>query len=154
MRMAKAWAWLRNKEIVADTVAFQEEWSEGIARDCYGASDPIAVPVVIIMAEEFDAFFAAHVKLERQMEAIEQMGREDLNVLPDCTMALAQSRVENLELRAQVEAADRVAGFLDRALDIMADNFTDGREAANEKPPMLQARAALAAYRATGSGEA
>ena len=54
IRTAQAFAWLRGNEIVADTVAFKEEWSEGIARDCYMATDPIAVPVIVISKDDFE----------------------------------------------------------------------------------------------------
>ena len=42
-------------------------------------------------------------ELEGQLDVIEQWGREDLDALPDCNMALAQARVRIAELEAALQ---------------------------------------------------
>ena len=44
-------------------------------------------------------------RLNEQMDAIEEMGTESLNALPDCLMRLAPALVENDELKAKLAKA-------------------------------------------------
>ena len=46
-------------------------------------------------------------ELEGQLDVIEQWGREDLDALPDCNMALAQARVRIAELEAALTRIER-----------------------------------------------
>lgn len=54
-------------------------------------------------AEELEA---ANKRLNDQMDAIEEMGTESLNALPDCLMRLAPALVENGELKAKLAKAE------------------------------------------------
>ena len=48
---------------------------------------------------------AENKRLNEQMDAIEEMGTESLNALPDCLMRLAPALVENDELKAKLAKA-------------------------------------------------
>lgn len=62
---------------------------------------------------------AKNKRLNEQMDAIEEMGTESLNALPDCLMRLAPALVENEELKAKlakaVEERDEALNQLDSA---------------------------------------
>jgi len=49
---------------------------------------------------------AENKRLNEQMDAIEEMGTESLNALPDCLMRLAPALVENDELKAKLAKAE------------------------------------------------
>ena len=55
---------------------------------------------------------AANKRLNEQMDAIEEMGTESLNALPDCLMRLAPALVENDELKAKLEKAMQVVEMI------------------------------------------
>ena len=60
-------------------------------------------------AARIEELEAANNRLNEQMAAIEEMGTESLNALPDCLMRLAPALVENGELKAKLAKA--VEGF-------------------------------------------
>ena len=49
---------------------------------------------------------AENKRLNEQLDAIEEMGTESLNALPDCLMRLAPALVENDELKAKLAEAE------------------------------------------------
>ncbi len=57
---------------------------------------------------------AENKRLNEQMDAIEEMGTESLNALPDCLMRLAPALVENDELKAKLERAVEFAEVVER----------------------------------------
>ena len=67
-------------------------------------------------ADRIEELEAENKKLNEQMDAIEEMGTESLNALPDCLMRLAPALVENGELKAKlakaVEALEGVRAFV------------------------------------------
>lgn len=65
--------------------------------------------VVAEAADRIEELEAANNRLNEQMAAIEEMGTESLNALPDCLMRLAPALVENGELKAKLAKA--VEGF-------------------------------------------
>lgn len=59
---------------------------------------------------------AANKRLNEQMDAIEEMGTESLNALPDCLMRLAPALVENDELKGKLaKAVDFTRGVIGHA---------------------------------------
>jgi chromosome segregation ATPase len=60
-------------------------------------------------ADRIEELEAENKRLNEQMDAIEEMGTESLNALPDCLMRLAPALVENDELKAKLAKA--VAGL-------------------------------------------
>lgn len=56
-------------------------------------------------ADRIEELEAKNKRLNEQMDAIEEMGTESLNALPDCLMRLAPALVENGELKAQLAKA-------------------------------------------------
>ena len=66
---------------------------------------------------------AENKRLNEQMDAIEEMGTESLNALPDCLMRLAPALVENDELKAKlakaVEAAIDTGASLAAAISLL-----------------------------------
>ena len=55
---------------------------------------------------------AENKRLNEQMDAIEEMGTESLNALPDCLMRLAPALVENDELKAKLAKAMQVVEMI------------------------------------------
>lgn len=58
------------------------------------------------IAGRIEELEAANKRLNDQMDAIEEMGTESLNALPDCLMRLAPALVENGELKAKLARAE------------------------------------------------
>ena len=54
---------------------------------------------------------AENKRLNEQLDAIEEMGTESLNALPDCLMRLAPALVENDELKAKLARAVETLEF-------------------------------------------
>ena len=50
--------------------------------------------------------------LNEQLDAIEEMGTESLNALPDCLMRLAPALVENGELKAKLAKAEVIVRII------------------------------------------
>jgi len=65
--------------------------------------------VEYVRADRIEELEAKNKRLNEQMDAIEEMGTESLNALPDCLMRLAPALVENDELKAKLE---KVTAFL------------------------------------------
>ena len=70
-----------------------------------GAPDVYDPPTFDQMADRILELEAENKKLNEQMDAIEEMGTESLNALPDCLMRLAPALVENGELKAKLAKA-------------------------------------------------
>ena len=56
-------------------------------------------------ADRIEELEAANKRLNEQMDAIEEMGTESLNALPECLMRLAPALVENEDLKANLADA-------------------------------------------------
>ena len=57
-------------------------------------------------ADRIEELKAENKRLTEQLDAIEEMGTESLNALPDCLMRLAPALVENDELKAKLAEAE------------------------------------------------
>ena len=64
--------------------------------------------VEYVRADRIEELEAKNKRLNEQMDAIEEMGTESLNALPDCLMRLAPALVENDELKAKLAKAMKV----------------------------------------------
>ena len=85
--------------------------------------------------------------LNEQLDAIEEMGTESLNALPDCLMRLAPALVENDELKAKLEMA--VDAFT-RIDDLTCHNMP--MTARDEQAVNREARATLTALKGQDDG--
>ena len=72
-------------------------------------SEPVGADEMLDRIEELEA---ENKRLNEQMDAIEEMGTESLNALPDCLMRLAPALVENDELKAKLAKAMRVVEMI------------------------------------------
>jgi len=61
-----------------------------------------------VRADRIEELESENKRLNEQMAAIEEMGTESLNALPDCLMRLAPALVENDELKAKLAKAMKV----------------------------------------------
>ena len=77
-----------------------------------GAPDVYDPPTFDQMADRILELEAENKKLNEQMDAIEEMGTESLNALPDCLMRLAPALVENGELKAKLAVAGKALNRL------------------------------------------
>ena len=68
--------------------------------------------VEYVRADRIEELEAKNKRLNEQMDAIEEMGTESLNALPDCLMRLAPALVENDELKAKLEKAMQVVEMI------------------------------------------
>ena len=74
------------------------------------------------VADHIDELEAEKKRLNEQMDAIEEMGTESLNALPDCLMRLAPALVENDDLKAKLAKAVEA---LDEAVYLLAPDDKD-----------------------------
>ena len=72
-------------------------------------SEPVGADEMLDRIEELEA---ENKRLNEQMDAIEEMGTESLNALPDCLMRLAPALVENDELKAKLAKAMEVVEMI------------------------------------------
>ena len=71
-----------------------------------------SVSLIGQMADRIEELEAENKRLNEQMDAIEEMGTESLNALPDCLMRLAPALVENDELKAKLAKAMEVVEMI------------------------------------------
>ena len=77
-----------------------------------------SVPLI----DRIEELEAENKRLNEQMDAIEEMGTESLNALPDCLMRLAPALVENDDLKAKLAKAVEA---LDEAVYLLAPDDKD-----------------------------
>ena len=77
---------------------------------------------------------AKNKRLNEQMDAIEEMGTESLNALPDCLMRLAPALVENGELKAKLQ--DQT--YLIEQLFVMLDKTEETDDGRSFHPNQLR----------------
>jgi len=75
-----------------------------------------AETLILRMADRIEELEAENKRLNEEMDAIEEMGTESLNALPDCLMRLAPALVENGELKAKLAKAEWL--LLDAAVQL------------------------------------
>ena len=78
--------------------------------------------VEYVRADRIEELEAENKRLNEQMDAIEEMGTESLNALPDCLMRLAPALVENDDLKAKLAKAVEA---LDEAVYLLAPDDKD-----------------------------